>query len=295
MSEPFYWVLGISIATATGALFAARDVLFKKDCLPKVRISRAGYGLLVCSLALIIFPCVLYKVQNASDKKERDDRDSVLRKDYFTQTNKQLREYDSSVRQIRKDFGDSNNRTLTVIGQTLAKYGLRLDTNERRLTKLITDSGNMKTVLPNQPVLDMGRPGGQSGFEYLKFENGLNHYAISFMSLDGASCCYDLKISAAVVDSASTGMWYKGPVQSGLTPTDVIETNAGYKWTFAIDNTVQYESLFIWVRGNYKSRDGSHTYLIDKLYYNRKTSNSWGQYTGRSKKTIISVINANEK
>jgi len=280
------WITALGFITATAGIIAAIPVIRDKDAKGKYKLNIRGWFFIPCSLLLVILPVALYVIQSKSDKEERDHRDSELRKDYLAVAAKQQKSYDSSVKQIRKDFGDSNNRTLIVIGQTLAKYGLKFDTAAR-------------SVLPNQPVLQViTGPDGTQGISFLKFEDGLNHYRINFVSLDGASCCYDLKMTAAVEDSATTDkmrLIYRSPVRMFLTPTDNMSINASQQWTFTIDDSVSYKRLFLWVRGTYGDRDGTHTYHIDQVYFNRKQSNTFGRMGPDFKNKIKELVHRFEK
>jgi hypothetical protein len=271
-----------------------------------------------------ILPLVQYFIQNHQDeqkettrKKEQDRRDSLLREDYEASVSRmkqeystsvatqqdgyqasvaeQRTEYAASVKHIRRDFGDSNNRTLTVIGQTLAKYKLQLDTAE----KLIRDSA--KIVVPEQPVLDVVTMPDGAGIMFLKSENGLNHYRITFESEDGASCCYELKMSAVILLPTSDphpdlgqGI-YQGPVRMALTQTDNMAKGLHQRWTFTINDHPAYDMLYIWVRGTYKDRLGNHTYNIDKVYYNRKSANTFGQMGAEFQKSVKDIVHRYEK
>ena len=284
MKEPIVYIIASAVVASVVAGIAARDVIWKKGSSKWISFTRAGYAFVILSAALVILPTILYVAQSRSDKAERDLRDSILR-----------RSYDSSVTQIRKDFGDSNYRTLTVIGQTLAKYGYRLDTTEKRLTQMIHDSANMKTVLPDEPVLQMMTDQIGPGFTFLKLENTINHYRISFSSADGASCCFAIKMSTVVEDTVSKAYVYKGPVRFPLTDNDALNKNASQPFTFMIDDNNPYDYLFLWVRGTYKDRNGKNTYTIDRVYYNRKLPNSFGSMQGDTRNRVITATQLFEK
>jgi hypothetical protein len=319
----------IALVTAIIAVIAAQEVITDPEKLGWNKLNTKGYVVIVCGLLMSALPFSQWSFQNQLDeqkeidhKKEQDRRDSLqlsrygdsirqIRKDYevsvihmsnefSSSVDTQRSEYASSVKHIRKDFSDKNNQTLTVIGQTLGSYGLRLDTTEKRLRKMIQDSANIKTVLPNAPVLAVIKMEDNiPALTFLKVENNENHYRIKFVSQDGASCCYDLKMSAVIVDSGDiTGpyqMAYKGLVPMYLTADDNIAANASVAWTFTINNSNHYDRLFLWVRGTYMDRNGTHVYSIDKVYYNLKSSNISDEMGEATKKGVIKLVRRFEK
>jgi hypothetical protein len=292
-------ITAIALFTAIVAVIAAKEVILDDKKKGWRKLNVRGYVVILCAICMSILPLVQYYIQNQQDTKKENDRkaetekhDADLRKEYeahvlmmkkeFTTSARQQQsgyqasvaeqrsEYAASVRHIRRDFGDSNNRTLIVIGQTLAKYKLQLDTAE----KLIRDSA--KIVLPDQPALHVTTTPDGLGIQFLKFEVNENHYHITFMSEGGGSCCYDLKMSAVVLDSALQRPAYKGPIRMALTPNDNLAKDGWQSWTFTINNSHPYDWLYIWVRGTYLDLNGNHTYHIDKVYYNRKGPNTFG-------------------
>jgi len=286
----------VAFVTAVIAVIAAKEVIWDEQKPGVNKLNGKGYVVIICATFMVFLPLVQYCFQNKEDEKKEAHQTA----EEIKRENELRSDYEKSVVQIRKDFGDSNYRTLTVVGQTLAKYGLRLDTTEKRLTRLIHDSANMKTVLPDQPVLELIGPNNELGIQFLKFENGLNHYSIIFMSQDGGSCCYDIKISAVIADTATLPnnsflLIYKGPVRMGLTQADQLAKGNAQPWTFSIDNKTIYNRLFLWVRGTYGDRNNSHTYHINKVYYNLKPSNTFGEMQGEIQKQIIELVNRIEK
>jgi hypothetical protein len=281
-----------ALVTAIVATIAAKDVIWDPAKKSRVKLKGHGYVFIICAILMVIFPLVQYYFQS-----KQDDQKENKRKTEQAKRDRELRiEYEASVSQIRRDFGDSNYRTLTVIGNILSIQRDSLDIANKRIIKLMHDSGNIKTVLPDQPVLDViNMQEGKEGFKYIKYEDGVYHYSINILSQDGASCCYNLKLSAVALDSASNQLAYIGPIRSGLTATDDLAKFGAYQWTFQIDYPRLYDWLYLWVRGTYSDREGKHTYTIDKVYYNRKGPNTGGSMGGNTRKSVIYIVHLFEK
>jgi hypothetical protein len=296
MFTTVFWITATAFVTATAGIIAALPVIWEPSKKGRIKFNFRGYIFIACSILLVILPAALYVIQSRSDKEERDARDAALRKDYLTSVTKQQQDYRASVMQIRKDFGDSSYRTEVVIAQILSIQRDSLDIANKRIIKLMHDSGNIKTVLPDQPVLDvMNMQEGKEGFKFIKYEDGVFHYSINVLSQDGASCCYNLKLSAVALDSASNQLAYIGPIRSGLTATDDLAKFGAYQWTFQISYPRLYDWLYLWVRGTYSDREGKHTYTIDKVYYNRKGPNTGGSMGGDTRKSVIYIVHLFEK
>jgi hypothetical protein len=285
MTEPIVYIIASAVVAAIVAGIAARDVIWKKGSTKWISFTRAGYAFIILSAALVMLPSVLFVVQGNSDKNERDHRDSLQRV-----------EYRKSVDSLAKRFGDSNYRTLTVIAKILHDQKDSLDIDNARIYKLMKDSGNVKEVLPDQPLLQlMVMPEGKEGFSFLKYEDERYHYRINFLSEDGESCCFNLKISAVVLDSAFNRYAYISPLKSPLTGIDELGIGGSYQTTFWITHSLPFDYLFLWVRGTYKDRQGKRLYTIDRVYYNRKNANSYGAMQGNIRKGVIDVVQTYEK
>lgn len=295
MFTPVFWITATAFATATAGIIAAIPVIWEPTKKTWIKFNLRGYIFIACSILLVILPVALFVIQSRSDKEERDTRDAALRKDYLASVAKQQQDYRASVMQIRKDFGDSNYRTEVVIGQILSIQRDSLDIANKRIIKLMHDSGNIKTVLPDQPILKVSDDATDKGLRFIKFEDNVNHYRINFVSFDGGSCCYKLKISGVVLDSTLGQLTYKGPIKNMLDETDNLAKYESTAWAFMINNTHPYDWLYVWVRGTYGDRDGTHNYHIDQVYYNRKGANTFGTVGTSIRSNVLYLVHRFEK
>jgi len=286
-------ITAISLFTAIVAVIAAKEVIWDESKNGWRKLNLRGYVVIPCAICMSILPLVQYFIQNDEEiKKEMGRRAETVKHD--TQLRK---EYETSVSLMKKDFDTSSDKTLRIVGQILAKQNDSLDIANKRIIKLMHDSGNIKMVLPDQPVFQLVTTDEFGpAINFLKFENGFNHYSLTFMSQDGSSCCYDLKISAVVLfDTTLLGMAYKGPVRMALTGTDNLAKDEIRHWSFTIDNSHPYNWLYLWVRGTYGDRNGTHTYKLDKVYYNHKSANTFGDMQGPIQTSVIANIRKFEK
>jgi hypothetical protein len=156
-------------------------------------------------------------------------------------------------------------------------------------------------MLPEQPVLEViTTPEFGKGITFLKFEDGYYHYRITFRSQDGGSCCFNLKMSAVILDSNdinSTNYWllYKGPLEMALTYKDQLAKDDTQAWFFTIDNSHQYDRLCIWLRGTYADRNNKNSYSIDNVYYNLKSSNVFNEIIGITADNVRDAVRRFEK
>jgi hypothetical protein len=268
-----------ALMSGVAASIAAKDVIWDSQKTTRIKLTSHGCVFISCTILLVLLPIIQYWLQTKIDEQKENQRavqeakrDDTLRKDYQT-----------SILEMRKEFERGNDTTVTIITQTLGKYGDSLDRANQKLANL-TD----------QPVLQVGSDGESQGIDFLKLEDNINHYRICFVSSDGASCCYNLKISA-VVQNSPTYHLYKGRVPVLLNRGDNLSKGESQRYSFRIDNSVPYDWLFLWVRGTYSDRTGKHKYNIDKVYYNRKGANTFGNFSGDTREKVIAIVRQNEK
>lgn len=286
-------ITAIATLTSIGGGIAARDIILERNVLGIVRITRAGWGFIIVSFALIVLPVTLFVFQSASDRAERDARDSVVRRDYKLSVAKEDSEYRASVDSLAKRFGDSNYRTLTIIGKILHDQKDSLDIDNNRIVKLIRDSART-TVAADEPIVELNKIPGYPGLLFLRSENLQNVYQISFVSHDAASCCFDWKISAVISD-VNERFVYKGQIPCYFTQLSTIPKNEESHFSFNVDNSIPYEWLYLWIRGTYKNRAGSKTYSYDKVLYNHNPPNSCGEFGTNTRNLVISIVKQNER
>src|SRR6185312_864368 len=239
---PLYTIL-LALCTGIATTIATRDVILDKKDSKRHMLTRAGYGFLFFMVCVFVFSILQYFAQ----EREQKEHDAKQQQQYEVSVERMRLEFAKSVLRIRAEYDTGNDKTLAVIGQTLAKYGYQLDTTNKRLIKLIHDSGNIKQFLADQPVLDVSQDFAP-GIVFLKLENGVNQYKIYFTSLDGASCCFDVKISALVQESRESPFLYKGLVPVLFNSADYLAKNEWTTWTFSIDNLNSYDLLYLWIR-----------------------------------------------
>jgi len=277
--------------SAIATSIAAKDIIWDANKKTKIKFTRHGYVFIACTILLVVLPIVEYLIQNKID--EGKDHEKRVQQD--NRDAQQRRDYQASVAEMRREFEKSNNNTVTIITQTLGKYGDSLDRANRALRKLMMDSGNMKIIPPEQPVLQLIEGPWGKGIDLIKRDSSKCTYQLNFISGDAPSCCFDLKISAAIEANPFNFVIYKERTANRLNSTRRLSKNQVADFKIEIDNDIKYDWLYLWVRGSYQSIDGKKSYIIDDVYFNHKGPNTWGLVTDQTRKAVIEIVKQYEK
>ncbi|MHA4808035.1 hypothetical protein ACX0G9_08005 [Flavitalea flava] len=278
----------VALCTGIIAFIAAQEVIIDSNQRGIKRIKKPGWIFIYCTGALVFLPLIQYVLQNAADEKketqkkiEQDKRDSNLRASYNV-----------AILNIKKNFDTSNQKTVSLVSETLGKYGFKLDSANKKLIKKVVDSAKTKIILGDDPILQLSD--APKGIEFLKREINVNHYKITYESTDASSCCYEIKYSVVILDSLKG---YKYINLQPANPPDYnlnLSKNQGESFFFHINDELTYNYLYVWVRGKYKNSDGSKSFTINKVYFNNINGNAFGFIQGNTRQKVIETVLKNE-
>jgi len=222
-------------------------------------------------------------IKDDNAKLERRERDSTL----------QAR-YDSSLIVMKSKFDTSNIKYVSVVSETLGKYGYKLDSATKSLKKVFGDSAKVKTKEAVDPVLAVGDSRGLKGIDFKGSDDNYYHYEITIVSQDAGSSHFLLKCSAVILDSLTDGFIY-------LSKHSLIENEAtlsieGARTSyFRVEKKYKFNFFAVWIRGTYKNVDGTKTYFIDQVNFNNKAGNTSKIFFGPTALEVKQIVDQMEK
>ena len=279
MLQLSFLIAGIVLGIVT--YYSAKEVIPKFNKLQKAIFY-------ICLVFLSIIPSIQYLIQNKQDeekeclrKKEEDGRAAKLKEGF-----------DESLNMVIQNNDKNNSRTISNIANILGEYGFSLDSTNKRLIKLIKDSSKTRVAEKDDPIFTFSYDQAKMGLIY-KNDSGRNYnYDLTFISKDASSCCYDLKLSTVIIDNLGKRV-YAGRI-SLFPMNERVAKNDLVTQSLFIADYLNYDSLYLWVRGTYKNSDESKTYSDDVLYYHIKSSGIQGHLIGFPKQQIVDFIKLNE-
>lgn len=270
-------ILAFGLLGGIVSTIAARDIIWDRTKKSWMKLNTHGLVFVFCTIVLILLPLVQFYIQNKIDdqkevqrKKDEQDRDDTLRN-----------AYNRSIVEMKGKFDKSSSETISNIVAILAKYGYRLDTTNERLSKIVTEP---------DPMLSVSSSDNPKGISFLKEENGVSHYKVTFVSLDASSCCFQFKVNVVVQDSTGE-LDYMNMNGWKIGGNTCIDKDRSESWYFNIISNTYYNYLYVWIRGTYKNLDESKTFTVDEIVYNNKNGNVCGNIIGPTRDSIISLIN----
>ena len=271
----------VSLITGTGKL-----VINHRD--GKKTITKRGWVCIVFTMILVALPPVQNWLQERHNKEqeklqlaEQDKREARLKLSY-----------DSTISVMKDKFDTSNQKSISIISETLGKYGYKLDSANKVLKKTIADSSN-KNKASDDPVLQLASVDLVKGIDFTGKDNEGYHYRLSLFSLDAASSNYEVKASFVVQDSI-LGYAYMG-YDLPISKESKLSKENSIGFYVIIPPHVHYAMLYVWLRGKYKNFDGSKLYTVDEVYYNNKIGNSFGTIKGDTRLKAIEAVKKSEK
>jgi hypothetical protein len=235
-------------------------------------------------LAVLIFVfTILQYIQNGVElsNKEKEANTQQWHRDSILSA-----QYNSSLYVMKQKYDSSHQNIVLTIANTLGKYGLRLDSTNQNLIKLIKDSSKTKVILPIDPILTVC----PDGILLNDQKNNIHHYELQFCSDDAGSSKFDIKSYVIIADTLDN-LYYVGTNTSLISYETKIPTNTQLVAYFDVINPSPYSILYIYLKGNYKNIDGTKSYNIDIIYWYNKNTKRTGIMMGKTRSSIIDFIN----
>ncbi|MFN4249294.1 MAG: hypothetical protein ACK4EY_16320 [Flavipsychrobacter sp.] len=231
--------------------------------------TKRGWFLIACSVTTI---GLIWWIFSITENEEITARNNL---------NSQLANRDS----VNSRKLDSSNRNTVKL---LAEYGLKVDSANKVLVKVIRDSSKRVVIENIDPVLsvcDIHLTGNVLDTITIK---------ITFCSNDASSSDYKILTHIIATDSFTNNskLVYISR-KYFLEPVSRISSNNNFYNLFDFYNRSEFSLLYFYVTGTYSNGDNSKQYSINDVYYIDLNKNRNGLLSGDSRKRIISFVKKN--
>lgn len=268
------FVAASSFVSSTGKVIDRRRKHFKY-------ITNRGWVIICLNLIVVILSVAQYRLNERElGEKERINesrqhiRDSILKAGY-----------DSSLLILKDKFDTSNLKTVSVVSQTLGKYGYLLDSSNKELKKIIRDSSKTKVYVQEDPILTLCV---QNGIVLKELKNGFNNFSLSICSEGAGSTDFNLDCQVIFADSL-TKFTYVGRIDPLAKSTQIPKENIITSF-FSVTDNIKSDFLYIWIKGTYKNIDKTKEYSIDNLYYYNYKGKTYGLVNGKTRDEALNFI-----
>jgi hypothetical protein len=207
-------------------------------------LTKKGKYLVTCCIATLIASIWLF-IRIDNDENESQQK---FENDLKIELKKANDSYNSKM-----DL--SNKNTIEI----LAKYGLKVDSSQKRIEKLVKDSTNIVTKIYNSEDPDFG----MYNIETIKRTTDTLKIKLIFSSNDATSYKVNFKMDIAVID-------LKGKLKvilrnfNTLAPNVTMNKNKGLSHEVSFSNP-NYHSIIFRLKGDYYKFDHKRI-ILDKLY-----------------------------
>jgi hypothetical protein len=257
--DPISFVLFLfifALVTATAILSSGYDLRDKKEPFFFKSLSSSGWLVLIFSFLTLVLTAVQNGYSEYRSAKENKTRDSLIRADYAKSVERVTYNYNQKTIELKTAYDTST----TNIVEALAKYGLKYDTAQNRIEKLIKDSSHI-TNGPD-PYLTFC---ADTSVKLTKEENGRYTFDVSLSSYQASS----KYVTLAVFISAEYANHQIIPCRDGI---QLYLGNGalplGTKETFGLRTCVFKErpvTIIFFIKGEYKNVRGDKQFKIDEM------------------------------
>jgi hypothetical protein len=254
----------ISILVFTSGFISASYELRDKNINGFWRsLTSSGKLVIVLTIATLVLTVAQFSYTSYTSAKELIKRDSIIRADYAKSVEGIRRAYSLSSDTLKKKYDSS---TKDII-KALAQYGLKYDTAQKRIEKLVHDS--LRTT--PDPVLTFDDVPIEVKSDIIK---GLA-FTIHIVSRDAAS--RDFNINVATCESNALSGPYLNGINGRLFHFDgKLSTDQGATPTVYVIGSRFKKLIFFRVYGTYKSLKSDLQIRIDEVaVYNLETNSSY--------------------
>ena len=179
---------------------------------------------------------------------------------------------------------DSSNKN-TI--EALAKYGLKYDTAQKRIEKLVSDSSkrNITIIQGNDPVFGIC---SDKGIRIQEKHGDTLDLVFSY--------CYkyspaNLKLSLYTVGAIGGQFILIGKMNNYFSKKNGLEIDGAFEDQLTVINGSKSSKLFFYITGTYTKQGNSKVINIDEVYSYDITSNKSGFSSDKIKENIKSFVN----
>jgi hypothetical protein len=279
---------------ASGFISAAYDLRDKAN--PYFFSSLTSHGRLVVALTILILILTItqFIYTNYSSEQAATKRDSILRSEYRQSIERMRNDYVISSDSLKIKYDTS---TANII-EALAKYGLKYDTAQERIEKLVRDSSNNKTTIIQGDAPTV-RLCNDDGLKLSGWEKDTLRFSIKLCSYSASSILNNLQYyilcsENSIVDDLSkleyvgNHEWIKQPF--GITKEGYIIGERNIRGWHV--HAIKY--VYILIKGAYTDSYGKNIKQIDQIGVLNVTNGKFeGTLTGNSVDIVHSLLERN--
>lgn len=234
-----------------------------------------GKLLIACCILTLILTTIVFRISDAEEKEA-------------TQLLKQQLSYSDSLHRIQiKETG------LTFV-EALAKYGLKYDSSQKIIEKLVRDSltHSVTNIISSEdPILEVCVP---NGIKFIREEAKYFYYSLEICSNLASSS--DINLNYTVLSSSELP-----PKQLYYISTDnVFESNGTLSSSYSV--TIHFVSpkitsqnmIYLILKGTYKNYDKTKKYTIRRIYWHNRNNNTYGLLKGASADVVNTYLSENK-
>lgn len=278
-------IIGIALFVAFSSFVSSTGKLIDKRWKGLKIVTPRGWFIIALNFGVIILSVLQYSFNEKELKqKEIEASNKQTKRDSILKSN-----YDSSLYVLKSKFDTTNLNTVSIVSQTLGEYGYLLDSTQKRLVKIIKDSSKTKIISAEEPVLSIC---SFEGIKLARIENDAYYFDLLFCSNGAASTGYNIKAFIVIADSLNNFLYFK----DNLSLSDELQIlkDAAFVQHFNFSNKINFNFLYIYVKGTYKNIDRTKTYNLDAAYYYNKIGKTSGMVMGKTREKIINYITENK-
>lgn len=245
------------------------------------RVKPSGWATIVCYVFTVALTYFQFQHNENENKRKELKADS-------TQTVRdanQRRTYDSSLVQMKNKFDTSNIKVVNAFGEALGKYGLKFDSANAQLVKIVRDSSKAQTILPNPPVLTFAY--GEE-ISLKECDSTICQYNIGIGSYDAGSTNFNIKSEILVLDNM-LNIHYLDFVKP-LGTRQKMSANQRNIIGITVESKVKYIALYIRLHGSYTDLYNKNVYSVDIIYAYNPKEKSGGPVGGPRKAEILNLL-----
>ena len=216
--------------------------------------TRLGYFLISCCLATIICTILLF---NISEKEQAKSESKLAIQIHESDSIHQQRIVEAGKSYLDK-LDISNIKTITA----LAEYGLKYDTAQKRIERLVSDSTKKNTIIVqgNDPILGICTDKG------IKLEKKLGdtlHFILTYCHKYSPA---NVKISLYALGEVGDKFKLISKTENYFSKASVLEVDGAFEIPTNVVNSTKSSTIFFYVIRTFTKQGGDKIFNYDDVY-----------------------------
>ena len=224
--------------------------------------TRLGYSLIVCCIITMICTILLF----SKSEKEEDEYKTILKSELSTRDSIHQKRIDQANEKYILKLDSNNKNTIEL----LAKYGLKYDSSQKVIAKLVQDSSkrNITIINGDDPVLMFCS--GSGIYDVIHRKDTL-FFKIKLCSEKATSKIEELKVTTLgsksnYLDPDPNNFKLLGKDKIIQDKYSQVESNSISEIEINYSPVPYYSMIFVRIYGTYYNSDKSKKFTIDVIY-----------------------------